>query len=119
MDVLATSAPILRGWRDQSGLWRIPVVDNDCDDAHQSQVEEIQLPAAQIHHLYHLPSVEAWVAYIHACLGFPTKAALLEAAAAGRLIGIPFATVTNLRRFYPETTETPKGHMNQQKQGTR
>ena len=59
------------------------------------------------------------MAYIHTCLGFPTKAAMLDAAAAGRLIGIPFATVTNIRRFDPETTETPKGHLDQRRQEVR
>ena len=84
-----------------------------------NHIGEIQLPLEQINNLYHLPSVEACIAYIHACLGFPTKAALLDAAATGRLLGIHFATVSNVRRFYPETTETPKGHMNQQHQGVR
>jgi hypothetical protein len=59
------------------------------------------------------------MAYIHASLGFPTKAAMLDAASAGRLIGIPFATTTNIRKHYPETKDTPKGHLDQQRQGVR
>ena len=43
----------------------------------------------------------------------------MSAAAAGRLVGIPFATTANIRRFYPETTATPKGHLDQQRQGIR
>jgi len=63
--------------------------------------------------------VEARVAYIHASLGFPTKAVMMDAASAGRLIGIPFATVTNIREFYPETKAIPKGHLDQQRQDVR
>ncbi len=54
------------------------------------------------------------VTYIHACLGYPTKAVLLSGTVAGRLIHIPFATTKNIRQFYPETTKMSKGHLNQQ-----
>ena len=42
------------------------------------------------------------------------KAALLNAASAGRLVGILFYMVSNINQFYSEIIETPKGHMNQQ-----
>ena len=117
VDILPQREPFIRVLRDKSGLWGIPLVDNVTEEQHINHIEEIQLPEAQIHHLYHLPSVEARVAYIHACLGFPTKTALLNAASAGRLVGIPFATVSNINWSYPETIKTPKGHMSQQRQG--
>ena len=66
-----------------------------------------------MYNIYNLPSVEARVAYIHASFSFPTKATMLDAAVAGRLVGIPFATVKNIHKFYPETKETPKGHLDQ------
>ena len=53
------------------------------------------------------------------CLGFQTKAALLDAATSGCLLGIPFATATNIRNFYPETTAMTKGHLHQHRQGLR
>ena len=105
------------------GLWRIPFHSGRPPgrppEPEECTMETIQLPAHQINNLYHLPSVEARVAYIHACLGYPTKAMMMSAAAAGRLVGIPFATTANIRRFYPETTATPKGHLDQQRQGIR
>jgi len=63
--------------------------------------------------------VESRIAYIHACLGFPTKAAIIDAATLGCLIGIPFATITNIQNFYPETKATSKGRLDQQRQGVR
>ena len=80
---------------------------------------KVELAAHQANNLYSLPSMPKRIAYLHACLGFPTKAAMLDAAAAGRLTGIPFATVSNIREHYPETKETPKGHLEQQRQGVR
>ena len=69
--------------------------------------------------LYDLPSLPQRVAFIHACLGFPTKATLLEAAREGRLLGIPFASPENIHKYFPESDETAKGHMEQQRQGVR
>ena len=59
------------------------------------------------------------MAYIHAYLGYPTKAAMLDAATAGSLIGILYDTATNIRRFYPKTIATPKRHLDQQRHGFR
>ena len=79
----------------------------------------INLEKHQIANLHDLPSLPQRVAFIHACLGFPTKATLLEAAREGRLIGIPFATPENIHKYFPESDETAKGHMEQQRQGVR
>ncbi len=95
------------------------MINEPVPDGFDGGVDLVQLQGKQVNHLYHLPSVEARVAYIHACLGFPTKAALIEAATEGRLLGVPFATAQNFRRFNPKTTATPKGHLNQQRQGVR
>ncbi|KAL7552657.1 hypothetical protein ACHAWF_016316 [Thalassiosira exigua] len=84
----------------------------------EQKVEHV-LPKEQVKNLFNLPSTEQRVAYIHACLGFPTKAAMLSAARAGRLLTIPFATVANISKLYPETKETPKGHLDQQRQRVR
>ncbi|KAL7525323.1 hypothetical protein ACHAWF_003160, partial [Thalassiosira exigua] len=119
----AKNAPKLRGWQDKSGLWRVPMVDGLVDEGvdwwTEGQKVEQVLPKEQVNNLFNLPSTEQRVAYIHACLGFPTKAAMLSAARAGRLLSIPFATVANINKFYPETKETPKGHLDQQRQGVR
>ncbi|KAL7549604.1 hypothetical protein ACHAWF_012876, partial [Thalassiosira exigua] len=108
----AKNAPKLRGWQDESGLWRVPMVDGLAE-------KDDLWTKGQVNNLFNLPSTEQRVAYIHACLGFPTKAAMLSAARAGRLLSIPFATVANINKFYPETKETPKGHLDQQRQGVR
>jgi hypothetical protein len=113
VDIVPRGEPVLRGWRDVNGLFRTQL------GSELDSMQAIKLSQDQVNSIYHLPSVESRVAFIHASLGFPTKAAMLDAAASGRLVGIPFATVTNIRKFYPETKATPKGHLDQQQQGVR
>ena len=56
---------------------------------------------------------------MHAVCGYPVKSTWLKAIAAGNLIGWPLLTVQNVKKYYPETTETPKGHMNQTRKNMR
>ena len=44
---------------------------------------------------------------------------MIDTAREGRLVGIPFASVENIHRHFPESDETAKGHMEQQRQGIR
>jgi len=50
---------------------------------------------------------------MHAVCGYQVKSTWLKAIAAGNFIGWPLLNVQNVKKYYPETTETPKGHMNQ------
>ncbi|KAL7549439.1 hypothetical protein ACHAWF_012706 [Thalassiosira exigua] len=121
VEIVPMGEPVLSGWRDlRNGLWRIPLTGSAGKQGRSAGVQKFTIESDQVNILYHIPSVEArGVTYVHACLGFPTKAAMFEAAMTGRLVSIPFATVTNSRKFYPETREMPKGHLDQQRQGVR
>jgi len=59
------------------------------------------------------------VRFSHAALGFPTKATMLKAIQNNWLFSWPGLTVSVVKIFFPDTTETPKGHMQQQRQGVR
>ncbi|EED88237.1 predicted protein [Thalassiosira pseudonana CCMP1335] len=70
---------LLHGWRKGGGLWTVPIVDEpmsspglDGDDA-----------AMNVHDL---PSTKEVVRFLHAALGFPTKATLLNATAMATLL---------------------------------
>eukprot|EP00804_Cyclotella_cryptica_P028837 CCRYP_008424-RA/>CCRYP_008424-RA protein AED:0.29 eAED:0.29 QI:0/0/0/1/0.16/0.14/7/0/719 len=54
--------------------------------------------------------------FLHAALGFPTKATLLAAARNGNLVTFPGLTPDNVNRHFPESDETQKGHMRQTRQ---
>jgi hypothetical protein len=56
---------------------------------------------------------------MHAVCGYPVKSKWLKAIAAGDFIGWPLLTVHNVKKYYPETSETPKGHLNQTRKNVR
>ena len=66
---------------------------------------------------YKLPSTEQLIRYLHACAGYPTKETWVKAIQAGKYISWPVLTVKKVNKYYPETDETPKGHMRQVRQG--
>ena len=94
------SPPLLQGWRQAGGLWTVPLVD-------QAKVSP-ELDVEQANNVYELPSTSEVVHFLHAALGFPTKATLLAAARKGNLITFPGMTVENISRFFPESDETQK-----------
>ena len=64
--------------------------------------------------VYDLPTNEKIVRYLHAALGFPTKATMLNAIRKGWLVGWPGLTKENVNANFPESNETQDGHMKQQ-----
>ena len=50
---------------------------------------------------------------MHAVCGYPVKSTWLKSIQAGNYIGWPLLTTPNVKKYCPETSETPKGHMNQ------
>jgi hypothetical protein len=56
---------------------------------------------------------------MHAVCGYPIKSTWIKAIKAGNFVGWPLLTEKNVAKYYPETTETPKGHMNQTRKNVR
>ena len=50
---------------------------------------------------------------MHVVCEYSVKSTWLKVVKAGNYIGWPLLTERNVNKYYPETTETPKGHMNQ------
>ena len=69
--------------------------------------------------VYDLPSTEAVIRYHHASLGFLTKSTLLKAVWHGSLVTFPGLNVLAINRYFPDSDETQKGHMRQQRQNVR
>ena len=67
MKVNISADDVLRGWRDDQGLWRAPIDDNE--DVSLSHDEL----AHTINNVFNLPSVEQTIRYLRASIGFPTK----------------------------------------------
>eukprot|EP00804_Cyclotella_cryptica_P002577 CCRYP_010410-RA/>CCRYP_010410-RA protein AED:0.12 eAED:0.12 QI:0/0/0/0.5/0/0/2/0/1280 len=107
-----TSPPVLQGCRNTAGLWTVPLTD-DATISRSHLVDEAALS------VYDLPSTKEVVRFLHAALGFPTKATLLTAAQNGNLVTFPGLTPDNINKHFPESEETQKGHMRQTRQGVR
>ena len=92
---------VLQGWCNEQGLWMVPLADN------VTSIEAMDLAFS----VYELPSIKEVVNFLHAALGFPTKAMLLTAIRNGNLVTFPGLTVESVTNFFSELDETQKGHM--------
>ena len=112
VNISPAKSPVLQGWRDCRGLWMVPLDDN------KSVSQELDVAKTAMN-VYELPSTKEVVRFLHAALGYPTKATLLTAAQHGNLVTFPGLTPENIKRHFPESDETQKGHMRQTRQGVR
>ena len=110
---------VLKGWRDESGLWRVPIKEKVENKNTDTLILQRPLPNEAASNVYDLPSTENMIKYLHAALGFPTKATMIKAIRNGWLIGWPGLTIENVNTFFPESDATHKGHMKAQRQGVR
>jgi hypothetical protein len=106
------STPVLQGWRDTNGLWRLST-DEEKGTLSTQKTKEV---AANV---YTLPSIKQAIRYLHAAAGFPTKDTWIKAITNGNYITWPRLTVEMVRRHYPDSVETLKGHLKKQRQNVR
>ena len=120
-DVLITckGAPILIGARDSRGRYRIPLQQYRNNWQPRRPSKKARRALRQANSVYDLPSTEQAIKWMHAVCGYPVKSTWLAAIEAGNYIGWPLLTTRNVSKYYPETTETPKGHMNQSRKNVR
>jgi hypothetical protein len=104
--ISATTLPVLQGWREQSGLWKMGC-RLDMMDAETTPNDHAQ-------NVYDLPSVPSAIRYLHAAAGYPTKATWLKAIKAGNYASWPGVTVESVNAHFPESVETIKGHTKKQ-----
>ena len=71
------------------------------------------------HSIYDLPSKEQAIKWMHIVLGYPVKSTWIKAIKAETYIGWPMLTKRNAARYYPDTKETPKCHLNQSRKNIR
>ena len=116
--------PVLQGWRDGNGLWKLGYNDVSSMSKQQNNSIEHNLPdinqqketAANV---YALPSIARAIKYLHAAAGFPTKDTWLKAIECGNYKSWAGVIMTNVKKHFPESIETQKGHMKKQRQNVR
>ena len=120
-DVLITckGKPILIGVRDEHGRYRIPLMQQKGQWQPRPPKKRINAVLQQANSVYDLPSTEQAIKWMHAVCGYPVKSTWMKAIKAGNFIGWPLLTEKNVQKYYPETDETIKGHMNQTRKNVR
>jgi hypothetical protein len=105
---------MMRGWRDDNGLWRVPIKEGDTRDTVKNENTDTLLiqrppPSQAFQNVYKLSSNKRVVKYLHAALGFPTKATMLNAVRKNWLVGWPGLTVESVNNFFLSPTKLRKG----------
>ncbi len=117
--IMCQGEPLFIGVRDQHGRYCIPLTQ------HRGQWQPLKLTKKakqalrQANSMYDLPSIEQAVKWMHAVCGYPVKSMWMRAIRAGNYVGWPMLTEKNVSKYYPESDETLKGHMNQARKNVR
>jgi hypothetical protein len=120
-DVLITlrGEPILVGVRDANDRYRIPLTQTNNSWTPRVPSKATADALRQANSVYDLPSMEQGIKWMHAVCGYPVKSTWLKAIKAGNFHGWPLLTPSAVKKYYPETSETPKGHMAQSRKNVR
>ena len=120
-DVLITchGKPLLIGVRDEQGRYRIPLIQHCRQWQPRTPSKKARTALSQANSVYDLPSTEQAIKWMHAVCGYPVRSTWLKAVQAGNFVGWPLLTAKNIQKYYPDSVETPKGHLNQTRKNVR
>lgn len=102
--------------QDNSARYRIPLVQQQdtwkpCRPSKQG-TKTLQ----QANSVYDLPSTEEYNKWMHAACDFPVKSTWIKAIKAENFEEWLLLTTKRVKKYYLETVETPKGHLNNKQQ---
>ena len=106
--------PVLQGWRDANGLWRLSRTTTK-----PSACAHRRSPNESVANVYSLPSMPQTIRYLHAAAGFLVKDTWIDAVNNGHYSTWPGLTAKAIKKHFPESVETQKGHMKKQRQNVR
>jgi hypothetical protein len=81
--------------------------------------KQAQKALRQANNVYNLPSTKHTIKWMHAVCGYLVKLTWLKAIKVGNYVGWPMLTECNVQKYYPKTTKTAKGHLNQTRKNVR
>ena len=110
---------ILIRTRDSRSRYRIPLVQQQVQWQPRRPSQKARVELRQANSVYDLPSTWQAIKCMHAVYGYPVKSTWLKAIQSGNFVGWSLLKTKNVQKYYPESTETPKGHMNQTRKNVR
>ena len=120
-DVLITFQKklIIIGRRYEQGRYRIPLTQDHGQWQPHIPTKAVRRQLQLVHSVYNLPPKEEAIKWMHAVCGYSVNSMWIKAIKAGNYVGWTMLTERNVARYYPNTNETPKGHVNQFKKNVR
>ena len=120
-DVLITckGKQILIRKRDERGRYRIPLMQTRGKWRPHTPTKQSKKLLQEANSVYDFPTTEEAIKWMHAVCGYPVKLTWIKAIKAGNFTGWPMLNKRNVAKYYPETTKTPKGHLNQTRKSVR
>jgi hypothetical protein len=106
--ITTSKPPILQGCKSNTAkLWKVSV---EMDKA---------INPKEIHNVYSLPSIPQTITYLHAAARYPVKDTWSNTIKAVNLVTWPGLRAATVRKHFPKSDKTIKGHMKKQCQGVR
>ncbi|KAL7487503.1 hypothetical protein ACHAW6_013082 [Cyclotella cf. meneghiniana] len=120
-DVLITcqGKPLLIGVQNEHGRCRIPLIQHSGQWQPRTPSKKASTVLSQANNVYDLPSTKQAIKWMHAIGRYPVKSTWLKSVQAGNFVGWPLLTAKNIQKYYPDSAETPKGHLNQIRKNVR
>jgi hypothetical protein len=102
LTIVTSNPPVIQGCKEKGdNLWTV--------SANEEEGEE------KANNVYNLPSTKQSIRYLHAAAGFPVESEWIKAIKAGNYVTWPELTAEAVHKHFPESDETQKGHMKQQR----
>ena len=117
--IICQIKPILIGRLDKRGRYRIPLNQDHGQWQPSKRTRKSKKYLQQANSVYDLQSTEESIKWMHAVCGYPVKSTWIKTIRAGIYIRWLMLTERNVARYYPETNETPKGHLRQSRKNVR
>ena len=120
-DVLITCRvkPILIGKWVERGRYRIPLMQTKGHWRPRTPTKTCKKLLQEANSVYDLPTIEEAIKWMHKVCGYPVKSTWVKSIKAGNFTGWQILKKSNVSKYYPETTETTKGHLNQTSKNVR
>ena len=93
--------------------YRIPLQKRWCQWQPRHPSKKSINALQQSNNVYNIPSTDQAIKLMHVVSCYPVNTTWLKAVKVGNYTGCTLLTIRYVQKYYLETTETPKGHMNQ------
>jgi hypothetical protein len=114
--ITATQKPVIESERcKHTGMWKLNLTPTTEVPSQPEQAATYE--SANV--IFDLPSARETFLWYHASAGFPTKSTFISAVRNGNYATWPKLTVNLIEKYFPDSTETIKGHLKGQRQGIR